>query len=1368
MNRIIKNITFLFLLLLAAVAVQAQVDDKGVTSTGKEVDCSTINPSVDQTVDQYGAIVTRPTLTRNGKLITRDCYCPFDLGDGNASITDFVYCTSVKMFAELSYRDPEARELPMNARVYVFTDAAYTHCVDTVEPAVIVHHEGKDTLTVDITGLSCYTCYYFRLVATNTTECVFDWTDSTRDVTMVEPTACDVLLKLANEHSSAAGTIDSVYDHQGNAYAVVQIGNQCWLRENMRCTTSPSGNLRKGNGEAVSATMAYFYDNTDDEKLTPRMRGMLYNWEGAMDTTGTLSTSAIYTNRRGICPKGWHLPTDDEWFTLETKELSGIPPTSGTAYRGTGVGKLTGGCDWTISGSGEETQPGNYFYSERNITGLFLVPAGYYNGSTFTDVSKGATLWSSTILSDGSVYYRGLKFSEPGMGRNTSSTVSAFSVRCVRNVCESTADFVIGTDEVHGTAKVVYTADENYTYNWYKNDTLANTGTMCSDTGTYRVVAVNADGCTKTKDVTVRKVLISCTVAAARTWNGTDNDHSHEHGFNGSTTQIDSVYDYEGNAYSVVQIGNQCWMRQNMKSTTCPSTGAQMSLVTGNGIPQTYTSPTCFINLTDNGCTDFKDRYGVLYNWSAVMDLTSSTINSNPAAPHRGICPAGWHVPTDAEFTVLCNAALESVGFIGTPSPAFSSSTSTDNPEGANTPISTVLSGGTDWVYKNSTSVGGDYENVYRDAVHFTVLPARNWDHGTFYSVKERADFWTATTVPSNTGDAYGRNVLYDKAGVTRYTYAKNANGRSLRCVRDAQAKTYCSVDLKLDNENSSVAGRIDSVKDHEENWYKVVEIGNQCWLAENMRATTEPTDPTISIVFNSSVGTSSTEPRAFYYLNDEANYAKYGALYNFPATMNYTGDLPAFVHPHRGICPEGWHVPEDAEWTTMEKTVAPDGTGLHNNLTVASLLNNADYQASNTDLAVRLSSGNDWDGNGYAGITPNSYDNSSRNSTGFSALPAGDYRNAFYDINQNAYFMSSTIWNYNSTPLVICRGLYSMYSGMNRNAYNLTSYYSLRCVRNTPASATINFHANGGTGTMEAMSVTTMTNTVLSANSFTHEGNWAFTGWNTKMDGTGTAYDDQAHIVPTESITLYAQWHTWCDASSVRAQSGSDQSHEHAYNGAADKIDSVYDHQGNRYAVVQIGNQCWLKENMRATTKLDGTSILQNPASGSSNTEQRAYFYSNDSSNYVKYGCLYNWPAAMNGVTNEGARGICPQGWHVPSDAEWRTLATNAGVGQDSGTGLGKLTGGCDWSSNGSGSQSYPGNYSYTDRNSTGFSALPAGYYYSSSFSEVGTDAYFWSATSNDNSNAYRWNFYYKKEFVGPYGTNRSYGFSVRCVRNN
>lgn len=182
----------------------------------------------------------------------------------------------------------------------------------------------------------------------------------------------------------------------------------------------------------------------------------------------------------------------------------------------------------------------------------------------------------------------------------------------------------------------------------------------------------------------------------------------------------------------------------------------------------------------------------------------------------------------------------------------------------------------------------------------------------------------------------------------------------------------------------------------------------------------------------------------------------------------------------------------------------------------------------------------------------------------------------------------------------------------------------------------------------------------------------------------------------------------------------------------------TVTDHEGNVYNTVMIGSQCWMKENMRCTTSPStNANMVQDPASGSSWTVKRAYYYSNDSDNADNgYGLLYNWQAAMDGSTVSGARGICPLGWHVPTLTDWDNLRNYVRsqsqyvCDEDCiSKALASTTG---WTSSVYGYCSIGLDPSIN--NATGFSALPAGYRTSYNFSSRNVCAYFWSSTRYSN----------------------------------
>lgn len=198
-------------------------------------------------------------------------------------------------------------------------------------------------------------------------------------------------------------------------------------------------------------------------------------------------------------------------------------------------------------------------------------------------------------------------------------------------------------------------------------------------------------------------------------------------------------------------------------------------------------------------------------------------------------------------------------------------------------------------------------------------------------------------------------------------------------------------------------------------------------------------------------------------------------------------------------------------------------------------------------------------------------------------------------------------------------------------------------------------------------------------------------------------------------------------------------------------------------YNWVTIGNQIWMAENLAYLPSVVG------PATGSI-TDPYYYVYGYNgtdvttakaTSNYNTYGVLYNWPAAMAGAgsstTNpSGIQGVCPTGWHLPSNAEWTELTDY--LGGESGAG-GKLkeTGTTHWSSP---------NTAAT--NETGFTALPGGNrYLDGAFGDVGGYGDWWSATENDATGAWDRYLGYDDSGVGRDGGDKEVGFSVRCVRD-
>ncbi|HOZ53251.1 MAG TPA: FISUMP domain-containing protein [bacterium] len=199
------------------------------------------------------------------------------------------------------------------------------------------------------------------------------------------------------------------------------------------------------------------------------------------------------------------------------------------------------------------------------------------------------------------------------------------------------------------------------------------------------------------------------------------------------------------------------------------------------------------------------------------------------------------------------------------------------------------------------------------------------------------------------------------------------------------------------------------SISDIDGNSYKVVKIGNQCWMAENLNT---------GIMINSSISQSDDSTIEKYcYNNIEGNCDIYGGLYQWNEMMNYTTSTT------QGICPTGWHVPTDSEWTELTRYVIDDpfcdpSTGC---------------PPSGEKIKASIDDTPSWNGS---------------NDFNFSALPSG-YRNlsgVFYPLGSRAYFWSSTISEISLVP--IQRNIHSSNNNIDPDTMDFAWGLSIRCIK--------------------------------------------------------------------------------------------------------------------------------------------------------------------------------------------------------------------------------------------------------------------------------------------------------------------------------
>ncbi|HRY32004.1 MAG TPA: FISUMP domain-containing protein [Bacteroidales bacterium] len=204
----------------------------------------------------------------------------------------------------------------------------------------------------------------------------------------------------------------------------------------------------------------------------------------------------------------------------------------------------------------------------------------------------------------------------------------------------------------------------------------------------------------------------------------------------------------------------------------------------------------------------------------------------------------------------------------------------------------------------------------------------------------------------------------------------------------------------------------------------------------------------------------------------------------------------------------------------------------------------------------------------------------------------------------------------------------------------------------------------------------------------------------------------------------------------------------------------------GQVYNTVQIGTQCWMMQNLNIGTMVNSTIAVQIHSDCSNNGIIEKYCYDNDPAMCAVYGGVYDWDEMMGYTSTPGVQGICPADWHLPTDDEWCALSTfldqnaNCNVyGPESFSAGGKLkeAGLAHWLSPNTGAT-----------NESGFTALPGGERYGSgAFGAVGISTNLWTSTEYGASAARSRGLSNYSANVARISSNRTYGSSVRCLRD-
>jgi len=424
---------------------------------------------------------------------------------------------------------------------------------------------------------------------------------------------------------------------------------------------------------------------------------------------------------------------------------------------------------------------------------------------------------------------------------------------------------------------------------------------------------------------------------------------------------------YGGQTYKTVVIGTQTWMAENLNYAVDGSL--------------------CYDNAVSN-C----NLYGRLYTWATVMGV-ASTYNSailGDSVNHQGICPSGWHVPRSSEWATLENAV------------------------GGSSTAGTYLKATSGW-----TSYSG-ISNL--DSYGFSALPGGDY-HGSDFSLVGYFGYWWTATEYSST-DAYGRGMGYYYTNVGTDSDSK-AYGRSLRCLKDSSlviksSSSSTPLSSSVVKSSSSSVGVSSSsigvctntygtntVTDCRDNQtYKTAVIGTQTWMAENLN-------------YADSVAMMNLKGNSWCYNNSADSCTKYGRLYIWTAAMNIASSYQSasaaavIFTPQQGVCPTGWHIPTNAEWTTLEDAVGGEDVA---------------------GTALKSTSG--WNSNGNG-----------TDAYGFSALPAGGRSGGlFFNAGNFVNFWSATESNGSGASLWVLYYSYGDFYGSNDIIKN--NGFSVRCLK--------------------------------------------------------------------------------------------------------------------------------------------------------------------------------------------------------------------------------------------------------------------------------------------------------------------------------
>lgn len=254
---------------------------------------------------------------------------------------------------------------------------------------------------------------------------------------------------VANDYLTLSSSDNASAYESATTYRAIKINNQCWLDKNLNIGfIDKSSNMKNIN--ASSSITKYCYDNIDNNCIDTNaynyLNGGLYTWAMAMylpskynlERFDSYSGSGANVRRQGVCPKGWHIPSDNEWWVLENY-LDSLVVTS-TTYLADGLG-TAGNAGFrgttTVTGVGNQlkvaercTFLGNASCGRSNLK---ISLSGGWTNLAFASLGLNASLWSSSHWDSTNVWTRGLYSSSAKASRVNIDKLFGLSIRCLKD-----------------------------------------------------------------------------------------------------------------------------------------------------------------------------------------------------------------------------------------------------------------------------------------------------------------------------------------------------------------------------------------------------------------------------------------------------------------------------------------------------------------------------------------------------------------------------------------------------------------------------------------------------------------------------------------------------------------------------------------------------------------------------------------------------------------------------------------------------------------------------------------------------------------------------------------------------------------------